>query len=42
MQLYIQIGALMEKHGYTNQSMADVSGVPVGTVSERPANKTPY
>ena len=33
MQLYIQIGALMEKHGYTNQSMADVSGVPVGTVS---------
>ena len=33
MQLHIQIGALMEKHGYTNQSMADVSGVPVGTVS---------
>lgn len=33
MQLYIQIGALMEKHGYTNQSMADASGVPVGTVS---------
>lgn len=33
MQLHIQIGALMEKHGYTNQSMADASGVPVGTVS---------
>ena len=33
MQLHIQIGALMEKHGYTNQSMADTSGVPVGTVS---------
>lgn len=33
MQLHIQIGVLMEKHGYTNQSMADASGVPVGTVS---------
>lgn len=31
--LYIQIGALMEKHGFTNQSMADASGVPLGSVS---------
>lgn len=33
MELYLRIGALMEKHGFTNQSMADASGVPVGTVS---------
>lgn len=33
MELYLKIGALMEKHGFTNQSMADASGVPVGTVS---------
>lgn len=31
--IYIQIGALMEKHGYTNQSMSNASGVPIGTVS---------
>lgn len=32
-QLHIRIGQLMEKHGYTNQSLADVSGVPIGTIS---------
>lgn len=32
-RIYIQIGALMEKHGYTNQSMSNASGVPIGTVS---------
>lgn len=33
MELYLKIGKLMEQHGFTNQSMADASGVPVGTVS---------
>lgn len=33
MELYLKIGALMEKHGFTNQSMADLSGIPIGTVS---------
>lgn len=33
MDLYIRMGQLMEQHGFTNQSMADASGVPVGTVS---------
>lgn len=33
MELYIRLGALMEQHGFTNQSMADASGVPLGTVS---------
>lgn len=33
MELYLRIGSLMEKHGFTNQSLADASGVPVGTVS---------
>lgn len=33
MELYLKIGSLMEKHGFTNQSLADASGVPVGTVS---------
>lgn len=32
-RIYIRIGALMEKHGYTNQSMSNASGVPIGTVS---------
>lgn len=32
-QLHIRIGQLMEKHGYTNQSLADASGVPIGTIS---------
>lgn len=32
-RMYIQLGMLMEKHGYTNQSLSDASGVPVGTVS---------
>lgn len=30
---YLQIGSLMEKHGFTNQSLADASGVPKGTIS---------
>lgn len=33
MELHIRMGQLMEQHGFTNQSMADASGVPVGTVS---------
>lgn len=33
MELHIRMGRLMEQHGFTNQSMADASGVPVGTVS---------
>lgn len=33
MDLYIRMGQLMEQHSFTNQSMADASGVPVGTVS---------
>lgn len=33
MEIYLEIGALMEKHKMTNQSMADASGVPIGTVS---------
>lgn len=32
-QIHIRIGQLMEKHGYTNQSLADASGVPIGTIS---------
>ena len=32
-QLFIQLGALMEKHGFTNQSLSDASGVPAGTIS---------
>lgn len=32
-ELYIRLGQLMEKHGYTNQSLADASGVPIGTIS---------
>ena len=32
-QLHIRIGQLMEKHGFTNQSLADASGVPIGTIS---------
>ena len=32
-ELYLKIGKLMEKHGFTNQGLADVSGVPVGTIS---------
>lgn len=33
MELYLKIGKLMEKHGFTNQGLADASGVPVGTIS---------
>lgn len=33
MSYYLQIGSLMEKHGYTNQSLADASGVPKGTIA---------
>lgn len=33
MELYLKIGALMEKHNLTNQSLADLSGVPIGTIS---------
>ena len=33
MELHIRMGQLMEQHGFTNQSMAEASGVPVGTVS---------
>lgn len=33
MELYLKIGALMKKHGLTNQSMADLSGIPIGTIS---------
>lgn len=33
MSYYLQIGALMEKHGFTNQSLSDASGVPKGTIS---------
>lgn len=33
MELYLRLGSLMEQHGFTNQSMADASGVPLGTVS---------
>lgn len=33
MELYIRIGLLMEQHGFTNQSMADATGIPVGTIS---------
>lgn len=33
METYLQIGALMEKHGLTNQVMADMTGIPIGTVS---------
>lgn len=33
MSYYLQIGSLMEKHGFTNQSLADASGVPKGTVA---------
>lgn len=32
-ELYIRLGQLMEKHGFTNQSLADASGVPIGTIS---------
>lgn len=32
-ELYLKIGKLMEKHGFTNQGLADASGVPVGTIS---------
>lgn len=32
-ELYIRLGQMMEKHGYTNQSLADASGVPIGTIS---------
>lgn len=32
-KLHIQLGILMEKHGYTNQSLSDASGVPAGTIS---------
>lgn len=33
MELYLRIGALMEKHALTNQSMANLSGIPIGTIS---------
>lgn len=33
MELYLKIGALMEKHNLTNQALADLSGVPIGTIS---------
>lgn len=33
MELYLKIGALMEKHNLTNQSLADLRGVPIGTIS---------
>lgn len=32
-ELYIRLGQLMEKHGFTNQSLADASDVPIGTIS---------
>lgn len=32
-QIHIRIGQLMEKHGFTNQSLADASDVPIGTIS---------
>lgn len=33
MDIYLRIGALMEKHNMTNQSMADKTGIPIGTIS---------
>lgn len=33
MKIHLKIGILMEKHNLTNQSLADLSGVPIGTVS---------
>lgn len=33
MELYLKIGALMEKHNLTNQALADLSGIPIGTIS---------
>lgn len=33
MELYIRIGILMEQHGFTNQSMSDATGIPIGTIS---------
>lgn len=33
MEVYLQIGALMEKHGLTNQTMTNLTGIPLGTVS---------
>lgn len=33
MEVYLQIGALMEKHGLTNQAMTNLTGIPLGTVS---------
>lgn len=33
MELYLKIGALMEKHSLTNQALADLSGVPIGSIS---------
>lgn len=32
-RINIRLGRLMEKHGYTNQRMADETGIPIGTVS---------
>lgn len=31
--LYIQLGRLIEKHGHTNQSLANLTGIPIGTIS---------
>lgn len=33
MQLRIKLNLLKEKHGLSNQKIADLSGVPIGTVS---------
>ena len=33
MQLQIKLNLLKEKHGLSNQKIADLSGVPIGTVS---------